>query len=383
MRVLFVAGPTADSWYSMVPLAQAVRLAGHEVFVAGHADVLPAIVGAGLAGVAVSTATLRDCLVDRRGEDATPPADGLDRDVAVGRVYGRHAAAGLDELTKFVGDWRPDRVVGDALALAAPLAAARHEIAFTRFGTDVADPVAYTLAAITELGPELERLGRYEMPPLRSSVTVAPPGLRPADAPPSMPLRYIPYEGPVRAEAWMYERGDRPRIVVGVHAESLPWALSGPSRLLELTAGLDELDAEIVVAVPPGVTAENLEPLPAGARAARAPLAVLAGGADLVIHHGYADNVLTCFDGGVPQLVLPAHPGFAGHAERVAELGAGRVLRAADGTAEQVTELAREVLGDPGLREAARRIATEMHDMPEPDRIAVDLAVPVRDEVTA
>ena len=369
MRVLCVAGPTPESWYQMAPLCQAVRLAGHQVFVAGHEDVLPHVTASGLAAVGVSTATLRDCLVDRLGTRVELPDDQDERDIASGRVIGRFAARSLAGLTSFVERWKPDRMIGDGWALAGLLAAVRHDVPYVRFGVDLAAPVGLTVAAIAELGPELDELGLPEMPPPWLSISADPPALRPADAPPSLPVRYVPAEEQVALEPWMYTRGERRRIVVALHDETVPWALFGPSRLTELTAGLGGLDAEVVVAGP-AAALDRAGPPPDGARSGVAPLATLAAGCDLVVHQGYPDSVLTCLDKGVPQVFLPAHPGFVEPGERLAELGAARVTCAAAATPDAVTELCGKALADPALPEAAGRLRAEARDLPLPAGLA-------------
>ncbi|MEU6714064.1 nucleotide disphospho-sugar-binding domain-containing protein [Nonomuraea sp. NPDC046802] len=368
MKVLFVTGPTTESWYQMVPLCQAVRLAGHQVFVAGHEDVLSAVIASGFPAVAVSSATLPDCLVDRRGEKVELPIDGHDRDLAVGRVIGRFAARSLDGLSAFVEQWRPDRVIGDAWAPAGRLAAHRHGVPHVRFGVDIATPVGYELAAVAELGPELEKLGLFELPPSWLSLSSVPSALRPADAPPSLPVRYFPFETQMALEPWMYTRDERPRVVVSMHDQTVPWALFGPARLKELMPDLPGLDAEIVVAAS-RATLEQVGPLPDGVRAGHAPLAVLAADCDLVVHQGYPDSVLTCLDKGVPQVFLPAHPGFVGPGEQLAELGAARVTCAAKAVPAVVADLCGEALADPGAAKSARRLRAEAHAMPNPSRL--------------
>ncbi len=370
MRVLFVTGPTRESWYQLVPLCQAVRLAGHQVIVAGHEDVLPVVVSSGLPAVAVSATTLHAGLVDRSGEQVEIPSDAAERDLAIGRIIGRFAARTLDGLSSFVEQWRPDRVVGDAWAVAAHLVADRYGIPYVRFGVDIATPVTQTLAAIMELGPELEKWGRHDLSTPWLSISAAPPALRPADAPPSEPMRCLPVETQVALEPWMYLRDSRPRVVVSVHDPSLPWALFGPARLAELTVGLPGLGAEVVVAGSPAAL-EQTPPLPAGVRVGQAPLAVLAADCDLVVHQGYPDTILTCLDKGVPQVFLPAHPGFVEPAEQLTELGAARVTCAASSAPEHVTDLCGQVLADSALRETARRMHGT-YDLPDPRRL-VDL----------
>ncbi|MER7133287.1 nucleotide disphospho-sugar-binding domain-containing protein [Streptosporangium saharense] len=369
MRVLFVAGHTAGASYPLVPLAQAVRLAGHEVFVAGHEDLVPVIASAGLPAVAVSSGRLSDFLVDRRGQTVELPEPGHERDVAVGRVFGRFAADSLDGLLALVRDWRPDRVVGVATAHAAPLAAHDGGVPYVRFATDLAEPVVHTLAAVAELGPELEKLGLYELPAPWRAVSVVPPSLRPPDATPALPLRHIPYETQTALPPWTYAGGDGPRILVGAYGEA------PPERLDDLLAGLRELDAEIVVTAPQE-TLDGLGQVP-GVRLGHVPLGVAVRPGDVVVHRGHADAVLTCLARAVAQVLLPGEPGQDEHAARLAELGAARLPAAA--SVEEVVGACREVLAEPAYGQAAHRLRAEIHEMPLP----ADLVPLLTEEVAA
>ncbi|MEU1876749.1 nucleotide disphospho-sugar-binding domain-containing protein [Streptosporangium sp. NPDC020072] len=368
MRVLFVAGHTAGACYPLVPLAQAVRLGGHEVFVAGHEDVLPVVAAAGLPGVAISSRTLSDFLVDRRGRTVELPEPGHEHDLAVGRVFGRFAADGLDGLLALVRDWRPDRVVGVATAYAAPLAAHDGGVPYVRFATDLAEPVVHMLAAVAELGPELEKLGLYELPAPWRSVSVAPPSLRAPDAAPALPLRHIPYETQSALPPWAHPGQDRPRVLVHDHGETRP----------DLLEGLRELEAEIVV------TGREEGPVPPGVRAGRVPLGVAVRPGDVVVHRGRPDVVLTCLARAAAQVLLPGDPGLDEHADRLARLGAARQVGAsavpgAPVETEEVVAACREVLADPAYGQAAHRLRAEIHEMPLP----ADLVPLLTEEVVA
>ncbi len=127
-------------------------------------DCMRTINGAGIPGFPVTARTMKDFLHDRRGVLQTIPEDLHERHSFNGRCFGRYAAACVDGLTALIDSWRPDVVVGGVLAFAGPLAAAYAGVPYVGHAVDMGEPRTIDLAAAAELGPELEALGRYEMP---------------------------------------------------------------------------------------------------------------------------------------------------------------------------------------------------------------------------
>ncbi|MER7406700.1 glycosyltransferase [Streptomyces sp. NPDC000070] len=362
MRALFVAAPERDAVLPMVPAAQAVRRAGHEVFVAGVAGVMPALTSAGLTGIPVSMKTLEDCRTDRRGENVAVPPHGHEHQLALGRMHGRLAADCLPGLATLARQWTPDVVVAAAHAYAAPLVAHDLGVPWVRFATDLAEPLVTDLAAIAELGPELEQAGLYEMPLPMLTISVSPPSLRPADARPALLARPLPYDTQVTAEPWMYTAERGPRVLVSLATDVLADALPG----------LAELDAEVVVALQDGDTGE-LPPLPEHVRAARVPLDVVAPTCAAVVHDGARQTVLTCLATGVPQVCVPRDPAMAYHCEQLAAAGVGAVVSPSPTLGEEAARACRQVLAEPSFRAAAERVREEIHGMERLPVIAAEL----------
>lgn len=373
MNVLFVAGPKAGSVLSMVPLAQAVRRCGHEVFVAGPASAQPVITAAGLAGVPVSSRTLTDCREDRRGETVPLPGEGHERDIAIGRTFGRFAADCLTGLLSFVELWSADVVLGAADAYAAPLVADHLGVPFVRFTTGLAEPSAEALAAIAEMGPELEKLGHYDLPRPALTVTVTPPSLRADDAPPALPLRHIPYATQRAVEPWAYVRGDRPRVLVDATGDDTAGPGGGLTAdvLSALVTRLAALDVELLVALPEaGAAALSV---PDRVRCGPMPFDVLAPTCAAVVHFGAGLSTLGSLAHGIPQVALPATPRLENHGARIAELGAGTMTPLAQAGPEGVAAACAELIADASFRSAAERIRDEMHAMPLPSAFVAQL----------
>ncbi|MGW0792645.1 nucleotide disphospho-sugar-binding domain-containing protein [Streptomyces sp. NPDC002911] len=371
MKILFAGGHGAGTVFPGVPLAQAARNAGHEVIMTGPDATMSSILDSGIAAVSVTSRTIQDCRYDRQGAYVPAAADGPDRNIAIGRMFGRLAAASLDGLTGLVGHWRPDLVVSHVLAYAGPLAAHHGGVPWVRFATDIGEPLSVDLAAVAELAPELERLGLQAPPPAAFSVSLMPAGVRPATAPAALALRHIPCSTQQPLAPWMYTKGGRPRVLVSAGSRVAPDDDFEP--LSALVEKVGRLGVELLVATPDDVAAK-LEPLlPPGARAGRLPMDVLAPTCDLMVHHAGADITLTCLAEGVPQIFVPSRPGLQDHGERISAYGAGKQILPSDNTAENITAAVREVLGDPSYRAAADRLRAEVRRMATPAALVGEL----------
>lgn len=361
MRILFVAGGTSGVIFGIVPLAQAARNAGHEVFMAAPENVMPTIAQSGIPGVAVSSKVMHDALVDRRGIRVPIPEDLHERYIFNGRTFGRYAASCLDGLLELVDRWRPDVVVGGALAFAAPLVAAYAGVPYVKQAIDMGEPRTIDLGAAAELGPELERLGLYDMPRADLFIDICPPSLRPADAPPAQPMRYVPYATQKRVEPWMLAKGDRPRVLVSAGSRVTPE--SDFDILSGLVEKVGKLDVELLIATPEAV-AEKLRPLPAHVRAGWIPLHLAAPTCDLVVHHAGGNTTMGYVSYGVPQVLIPYLPYCVDYSRRLSDHGAARMVDPADDSAETIARVCAEMLATPSYRERARALADEVAGLP-------------------
>ncbi|MCQ8774751.1 nucleotide disphospho-sugar-binding domain-containing protein [Streptomyces sp. KLMMK] len=361
MKILFVAGGTSGVIFGIVPLAQAARNAGHEVFMAAPENMMATITGAGIPGVPVSDVPMMDHLVDRRGIRVPIPEDLHERYIFNGRTFGRYAAACLDGLLSLVADWRPDVVVGGALAFAAPLIAGHLGVPYVKQAIDMGEPRTIDLAAAAELGPELERLGMYEMPRTDLFIDICPPSLRPSDALPAQMMRYVPFATQMPVEPWMYTKGDRPRVLVSAGSRVTPE--SDFDILSGLVDKVGKLDVELLIATPEAV-AEKLRPLPDHVRAGWIPLHLVAPTCDLVVHHAGGNTTMGYLSYGVPQVLVPYLPYCVDYSTRLSAYGAATMIDPADDSAENIARVCAEMLATPSYRERAAELAAEVSALP-------------------
>ncbi|BFO18346.1 hypothetical protein SHKM778_47340 [Streptomyces sp. KM77-8] len=134
MRILFAASGWPTHYMSMVPLAWALRAAGHEVWVAAQPSMHITIVRSGMpavpVGVDVDYVAVRKRTLPHERSDGAGSRDAAElRDAAEqddGGLFGawnEATSAALDDTVAFARAWRPDLVVGDTMAPAALVAA--------------------------------------------------------------------------------------------------------------------------------------------------------------------------------------------------------------------------------------------------------------------
>jgi UDP:flavonoid glycosyltransferase YjiC (YdhE family) len=99
-----------------------------------------------------------------------------------------------------------------------------------------------------------------------------------------------------------------------------------------------------------------------------APYSELLGRAAATVHQGGIGTTAQALRAGKPMLVVPYSHDQPDNAARVAQLGAGRVVRRAEYRAARVARELRAILSDPRYAEAARRV--QQADMAQEDGVA-------------
>ncbi len=362
MRMLFT-GPAAPTHvFPMVPTAQALRAAGHEVLFAAPAP-FDRLRQAGFPIVEIGDgSSLRDSFeaVLPAGEPFryARPHMTQDENLDLAAAAFAHASRPtVDGLLAVAEEWGADLLVHDSCLASAQLVAAKLGIpaALQNFGLGSGLDMAGRLAGhFTDLYEKHGLAGPAATTPLNivpESLGGDPGGLR---------MRYLPYNGGGTVPADLLRRGTRPRVAV-----TLGTVIAGTDGLAaigRLVAAAAGVDADFLLAVG-GADLAELGPLPANVRPLPwVPLAELLRVCDALVHHGGSGSTLTGLQAGVPQLVLPQGADNFIAAETLAAAGAG--LRA--GSADVDTALLTRLVTDPGLHAAAARLRAENDALPTP-----------------
>jgi UDP:flavonoid glycosyltransferase YjiC (YdhE family) len=354
MRVLITAAPFHGHVNAVLPLARAAQRAGHQVVVATGADLAEGAARLGLHAWPVGP---------------TNAESGMPLSLAdFWHTAGQRAA----DLLPRIQDWRPEVVVAEEMEFAGPSIAARTDARLVVHGLGIAaagDPAAYAR--------DLDSLGsRWAVPDLARRhldapyLSVCPPSLA--------PLQGARATVPVRPGLGEPAPGERlpPALDAMPYQETVHLTLGTvfhrrrPQAMADAIAALRELPVNLVATVGPDVPPESFGRQPDHVLLARyLPHSLLLPRCSLVVSQGGAGILLGAFAHGLPQLVLPQGADQFANGEAVERTGAGLALDDPGVTAEQIGDAARELLGSPTYRHAARAIADEISAMPTPDDV--------------
>ncbi len=393
MRVLMTSWAWASHYMPLVPLGWALRAAGHEVRVASQPRLESVITDSGAVAVPVGpdldhNEVRRRCMRDLRltsvPEAPTPGAsmdawqpDAKGKVRQVFSVFAAYADAMTDDLLAYAKWWRPDLIVFDPTTYAGPLVAAALGIPAVRHvhGVDVTHQAREVVPELIE--PLTRKLGLDQVE-LLGDLTVDP-------CPPTMQIpvgvkrrsvRYVPYNGPAVLPSWLWQRPERPRVCITWGTSTTRLAGNHaflPPRVVEM---IGDRGWDIVVSLIGHDVASLVEMFRGGddIRVVESlPLHLLLPTCDAVIHQGGNGTMLSAIHDGVPQLVLPQLPDQMFHADRLAETGAGVVLRPDQVTESTVLPSVEALVADGSFREATGRMRDELHAQPTPAQIVPDL----------
>ncbi|MFJ7912979.1 activator-dependent family glycosyltransferase [Kitasatospora sp. NPDC096204] len=415
MRVLFVTVAAKAHFHVQVPLAWALRAAGHEVRVASQPDLLDTIVAAGLPATAVgpplaqeeSVAELRrrqeraaerltdppDAqelmrMTEDRPEHLTPDfLDGLFTVMTSAIFQNFSAEETVDDLVTLARRWRPDLVVWDTLLMGGAVAARAAGAAHARllYGLDLVgtmrqrhresltarpgelreDPLAEWLdwTAARYGGGFSEDLvtGQWTLDP-------APAALRTPTDLPWVPVRHIPYNGRAVLPPWLLEPPRRPRVCLTLGISFREVMGGERTSVPVLLEALAELDAEVVATLDTAQLAEA-GPLPDNVRAVDfVPLDALLPSCSAIVHQGGFGTAQNALVHGVPQVVVPNDLwDLRPRAELIEWSGAGvRWSGTGPLTPAELHGLVTRVLDDPSFARGAVRLRDEIGAMPSP-----------------
>jgi UDP:flavonoid glycosyltransferase YjiC (YdhE family) len=381
MRVLFTLLPATGSLHPLVPLAEALARAGHEVAFCSSRSFRPEAEATGFpcfpAGLdwLVSDPGYIQILCREAGVEF-PALTGKARFAWVTDqlFIGAAARRMLPDLADVARRWAPDLIVRESLEFGGCAAA-------EQLGLPHASVAAAADSALDLRAQLAEPLGR-----LRAAIDL------PEDPDVEMPYRYLHlcfapprWDGPEArfpdtahflrhtnvprpGEAlptWVGQLPDRPTVLVslgtvfhrtpGVHEAILEGLRAEPINLL-VAVGRDQ-DPSRFGEQPPNVRIERY-----------VPQTRLLPRCDLFVTHGGFNSVKEALSLGIPMVVMPIAGDQPYSAERCAALGVARVIPPDSRTPDRVREAARAVLGDPSYRARAEELRRDMAALPGMDR---------------
>ncbi|MFF8192698.1 activator-dependent family glycosyltransferase [Streptomyces bobili] len=425
MRVLLTSFALDAHFNGSVPLAWALRAAGHEVRVASQPALTASITAAGLTAVPVGADPRLDEMVRGVGDavlshhadqslDADTPGQltpaflqGWDTMMTATFYTLINDDPMVDDLVAFARGWEPDLILWEpftfAGAVAAKVTGAAHArlLSFpdlfmsmrraylAQLGAAPAGPAGGngTTHPDDSLGQWLEwTLGRYGVPFDEEAVTgqwsvdQVPRSFRPPSDRPVVGMRYVPYNGPGPAVVpdWLRVPPTRPRVCVtlGMTARTSEFPNAVPVDLvlkavegldIEVVATLDAEERALLTHVPDNVRLVD-----------HVPLHALLPTCAAIVHHGGAGTWSTALVEGVPQIAMGWIWDAIDRAQRQQALGAGLHLPSHEVTVEGLRGRLVRLLDEPSFTAAAARLRAEAESEPTPAQV-----VPVLERLTA
>lgn len=422
MRVLFVTMPWKTHLFNFVPLAWAMRTAGHDVRVASEPDLAAAITGAGLTAVPVGSGPTMAERVRRtwragtltRPEEAPPPGEpaglyamGPDRKPLswpeLTRLYDTLVVpraelandAMVDDLVAYCRSWRPDLVVWNAATFAGAIAAEAAGAAHARFlfSVDLYTRLRGDYRAALARQPAESRRDPFaewfeiwcdkkgcafseDLVNGHFSIDQMPGSLR-LDSPlPTVSLRHVPHNGPAVIPRWLAEPPRAPRVLLTFGVSVRAWPELQVLRVEQVREALDRLadaDAEVVVTLPEEARAE-LGRVPGNARVVDfVPLHAVLPTCSAVVHHGGAGSFNGSVLNGVPQLLVSAALDAPFKEWHLRRLRAGAALPPDRASGREIADHAARLLDDPAYRAGAARLRDEVLAFPTPNDLVPEL----------
>jgi UDP:flavonoid glycosyltransferase YjiC (YdhE family) len=367
MRVLCTAVPGSGLFLPTVPLAWALRAAGHEVLVLNNGAGARAAAGAGLP--VVDPLPERDlwaefmAFVADPAPSATPRAGG----------FGWFGEQMIDGMLPVARAFRPDLVLSTLEQGAGPLIAADLGIPLVEQGIRLGwagldeHAVDARWAIADYLEPTRQRLGIGETASA-ATIDVRPPSMGGTATDTQWLMQYVAYNESRVVPGWALQPPARPRVCVTL-GSVLP-ALGGVGALRGILADISTMDIEILLALG-DIDLSDLGDLPADVLALGwMPLSALMPTCSAIVHHGGSATVMTPLVYGVPQLALPKFADQPLNAKLMADRGVGITLTDPSTVRESLARL----LDEPEFGKAAAEVAAEIADQPSPASIVAKLA---------
>ncbi len=374
MRVLFTTHPSSGHWHPLVPLAQALEAAGHEVAFASTPGFCPVIEAKGFRCFRAGMDDSEEELRQRKEQQATrSPAEQLEY-MQANVFAGKMAERSLPEMIDIIREWRPHVVVRESAEFAGCVAAERAGIPHAT--VQVATPQAKYLQVIDT--------------PLKHLCALA--GLSPGKpddlvyhylllSPRPLSLWNLEFPVPPTTHAFRYagfnQSGEEelPDWVAKLEERPTVYATLGTvfnHRTDVLSAILDGLREEPINLIL--TVGRNRDPQEFGEQPSHVhieryiPQNLLLPDCDLVITHGGSGTMMDALSYGLPIVMVPISADQPMNAQRCAELGVAYVVTPEGHTglelAQAIRDAAQRVLRDPAYRENAQRLRKEIQQLP-------------------
>jgi hypothetical protein len=384
MRALFTVQPSTGHLHPLVPVAQALTAAGHEVAVCSSASFREEVEAFGLTHL---DAGLDWITSDHSTWGAFPPMPppGPQFGAFVVTVFADITARHMvPDLLAIADDWMPDLIVRESMEYGGCLAAERLGIPHASIAGNgysavdspdvhyfpgnrrlVAEPIARHREELG-LPPDPGNL----MPFRHLHLCFTPPAWDGDAVPRPSNIQFLRHTDALLPGAilpeWVTQLPDRPTVLA-----SLGTVFNTTPGVLEaIIDGLSQEPVNLVVSIGPDQDPARFGTVPPHVRLEPyVPQALLLPHCDVFVTHGGFNSVKESLISGVPMVVIPITADQPYCAERCASLGAAQAIKPEQRTPDAVREATLQVLADPSYRAKALGFREQMVALPGPDHL--------------
>ncbi|MEU0811549.1 activator-dependent family glycosyltransferase [Streptomyces sp. NPDC005970] len=413
MRVLFVTFPWKTHLYLTVPMAWALRTAGHDVHVASSPEFTDVITGTGLTAVAAgsgpSLQEKGDLIIQRaaRSGMVLPTVDyAREEQLTWENLKAFHTVFAMimeaandsmvDDLVAYCRSWKPDLVVWESMSYAGSVAAAAAGVPHARMhlAIDVGTPLRQRFLTVRAQQPPGDRedpveewmskwASKYgfdaseELLTGQFTIDQMPDSIRSESDVRNVSVRYVPHNGPSVIPNWIHEKPPAPRVLATFGVSM--WSVAGSQpvpvgQIQEMLDSVADLDIELMLTLSESIQ-RKLKRVPENTRIVNfVPLHAVISSCSAVMHHGGVPAFCGALAHGVPQLMVSLTAQDAQiRGQRLEEARAGLWIPPQDMTGPRIREDLVRLLEDPSFRSGAERLRQEMAAQPSPNDVVPEL----------
>jgi UDP:flavonoid glycosyltransferase YjiC (YdhE family) len=390
-RFLFSTTAGYGHFHPLVPLALALKQAGHEVAFAVRPSLLPLVEASGFTVFPVGGDLAADPEYQQVKAQLRTMPSGLEAELfSYPRLFGGiPSRIRTPHLVAIAQEWQPDMLIREAAeypsliaaeylglphATVSIAAALRGMVIFEREVAAHLDPVRHTWGLAPD--PDLKAPYRYlhlaYSPPTFSLQDVGyvdtqtiprpiPPTthfIRPDlfDQAGSESLPDWVERLPATAQPIIY-------VTLGTEANNEPGMY--PRVLQTIIAGLRDHPANLIVTLGRDKDPADFGPQPPNVYIERyIPQSLLLPRCDLIVMHGGSNTLLASLDVGLPMVVVPLIADQFFNAQIAQSLRLGQVVPLSQLTPDRIGAAAQEVLSNPIYRQNTTRLQAEMQALP-------------------
>jgi len=402
-RFLFTSNAGYGHIHPLIPLALALKEAGHTVAFAMSPSRQHLIEAAGFTFFPLVTSFLTDPEYQQlKSQLKTMPLDLEHELFAYPRLFcGIASRLRVPKLVEIAQEWQPDMFIREAgeygvvvaaeylnlpHAVVACAASLKGQAIFEREIAAQLDPIRQQWGLPPD--PDLTALYRYLQlsysPPTFSKEEVGYAGLQGSVPPTTHFIRpqFFDQSNNESLPAWMGQLPKQPTVYVTLGTEVNSEPDLYPRVLQTIIAGLRDAPLNLIVTLGRDKDPADFGPQPANIHIERyIPQSLLLPYCQLIVQHGGSNSLLAALNIGLPMVIVPLIADQFFNANVVHKLQLGQVLQLEQLTPDSIRAKVEEVLANPLYRQNILRLQTEMHALPDQQQ-AVELVEQVaRSEV--